>query len=325
MQLSVKCVCRLSIRLRSYGAAGLSRASFFFKVIKVSLPRLARVLAGGGRLATLVRRSVCALTIQAALHLYIHVQMMTELLHLSHYRCHIHVCAQPIVWFEREQSRAWTQSRYTGNKDAWRAECDLQGSFFSFFLIFSFFRFGYFFIFYFTCCMISCNTSFSLSKKIIFLSRLEEALLSLIFFFDFLKFFIFHFFFIFYLRFFLYFSKKERFLPLEQVKGNARDGRSRHRPTNHSFRVWKVNLATLKVAIFLKPMERRGREEEKSTSQTSKASQGTIVRERRHAGDRERRSTCFVLWWHHWQGVAVVCSFPIYTIIFTLLAVQRLL
>ena len=30
--------------------------------------------------------------------------------------CHIHVCAQPIVWFEREQSRAWTQSRNTATK-----------------------------------------------------------------------------------------------------------------------------------------------------------------------------------------------------------------
>ena len=34
-----------------------------------------------------------------------------------------------------------------------------------------------------------------------------------------------------------------------QVKGNALDGRSRHPPTNQSFRVCKVNLATLKVAI----------------------------------------------------------------------------
>ena len=55
-------VRRLSIMLRSYGAAGLSRASCFLKVLIrhfLDLPECI-VLAGGGRLATLVRRSVCA-------------------------------------------------------------------------------------------------------------------------------------------------------------------------------------------------------------------------------------------------------------------------
>ena len=47
---------------------------------------------------------------------------------------------------------------------------------------------------------------------------------------------------------FLFFLKK-RFFAFGQVKGIARDGRSRHGPTNQSFRVCKVDLATLKVAI----------------------------------------------------------------------------
>ena len=38
---------------------------------------------------------------------------------------------------------------------------------------------------------------------------------------------------------------------LGQVKGNARDGRSRHPPTNQSFRACEVNLATLKVATHV--------------------------------------------------------------------------
>ena len=65
-------------------------------------------------------RSCLCLTIHATLHLYVHVQMMTELLHLSHHRCHTHVCAQPIVWFEREPSRAWTQSRNSANSSLWK-------------------------------------------------------------------------------------------------------------------------------------------------------------------------------------------------------------
>ena len=32
--------------------------------------------------------------------------------------CYIHVCAQTIVWFKREQSRAWAQSRNTVNMEA---------------------------------------------------------------------------------------------------------------------------------------------------------------------------------------------------------------
>ena len=49
---------------------------------------------GEGRCVFFLRKGVClCLTIHASLHLYIHVQMMTEL-HLSHHRCHIHVCAQ---------------------------------------------------------------------------------------------------------------------------------------------------------------------------------------------------------------------------------------
>ena len=44
---------------------------------------------------------------------------------------------------------------------------------------------------------------------------------------------------------FVYFVK---FCKFGQVQGNARDGRSRHRPTNQIFRVCKVNLATLNVA-----------------------------------------------------------------------------
>ena len=36
-----------------------------------------------------------------------------------------------------------------------------------------------------------------------------------------------------------------------QVIGNARYGRSRHRPTNQSFRVCDVDFAALKVAIML--------------------------------------------------------------------------
>ena len=41
----------------------------------------------------------------------------------------------------------------------------------------------------------------------------------------------------------LFFERKKRFFTFEQVEGNARDGRSRRQ----SFRVRKVNLATLKV------------------------------------------------------------------------------
>ena len=67
--------------------------------------------------------------------------------------------------------------------------------------------------------------------------------------------------FFFYLRFFsfflfffvacvsFHFFLKKRFFAFGQVKGIARDGRSRHGPTNQSFRVCKVDLATLKVAI----------------------------------------------------------------------------
>ena len=45
-----------------------------------------------------------------------------------------------------------------------------------------------------------------------------------------------------------HFSIFKRFLTFGQVKGNVRYGRSRHPPTNQSFRVCKVNLATLEVA-----------------------------------------------------------------------------
>ena len=48
------------------------------------------------------------------------------------------------------------------------------------------------------------------------------------------------------------------------VKGNARDGRSRHQPTNQSFRVCKVNLATRNVAIKAAAMDRIGRDEDGS-------------------------------------------------------------
>ena len=49
--------------------------------------------------------------------------------------------------------------------------------------------------------------------------------------------------------FFLFFFKKKKTLfTFGQVQSNTRDGRARHPPTNHSFRVCKVNLATLKVA-----------------------------------------------------------------------------
>ena len=40
-----------------------------------------------------------------------------------------------------------------------------------------------------------------------------------------------------------------RFFTFGHVKGNGRNGRSRHRPTNQKFGVCKVNVATLKVAI----------------------------------------------------------------------------
>ena len=39
-----------------------------------------------------------------------------------------------------------------------------------------------------------------------------------------------------------------RFFTFGRSKSNSRDGRSRHRQTNQSFRVCNVNLATLKVA-----------------------------------------------------------------------------
>ena len=39
-----------------------------------------------------------------------------------------------------------------------------------------------------------------------------------------------------------------RFFTFGQVKSNARDGRSRHPTTNQSFRVCKVNIATVQVA-----------------------------------------------------------------------------
>ena len=50
------------------------------------------------------------------------------------------------------------------------------------------------------------------------------------------------------LAFLFFFLVLERFFTFGQVEGNACSGRSRHRPTNQSFRVCKVNLATLKVA-----------------------------------------------------------------------------
>ena len=48
-----------------------------------------------------------------------------------------------------------------------------------------------------------------------------------------------------------------RFCTFVQVKGNGRDGWSRHRPTNQSFRVFKVHLTTVKVAMI--EVERIGR------------------------------------------------------------------
>ena len=79
MQLSVK--CRLSIRLRSYGEAGLSWASCF-ESVEQTLPRLARVhRVGRWRWIGHPQQEEClCLTIHATLAL---VQMMTELLHLS--------------------------------------------------------------------------------------------------------------------------------------------------------------------------------------------------------------------------------------------------
>ena len=67
-------------------------------------------------------------------------------------------------------------------------------------------------------------------------------------------------FFLFFLHVFLFifsffFLKKKRFLTFGQVKKDARYGRSRHpltnQPTNQSFRVCEVNLATLKLATTL--------------------------------------------------------------------------
>ena len=46
-----------------------------------------------------------------------------------------------------------------------------------------------------------------------------------------------------------HFFLKKKFFTFGQVKSDARRGRSRHQPTNQSFRVRKLNLATLKVAI----------------------------------------------------------------------------
>ena len=56
---------------------------------------------------------------------------------------------------------------------------------------------------------------------------------------------------------------KKNFFTFGAVKGNARDGRSRHRPTNQS-RVCKVNLATRNVAIKAAAMDRIGRDEDGS-------------------------------------------------------------
>ena len=60
----------------------------------------------------------------------------------------------------------------------------------------------------------------------------------------FLRFFFFLFLFLLFLFCLRFFSFYLRFFTFGQVTGNAPDGRSRHQ----SFRVWKVNLATLNVA-----------------------------------------------------------------------------
>ena len=68
--------------------------------------------------------------------------------------------------------------------------------------------------------------------------------------------FLFEFFLVFFLLVFLFMFLcfENRFFTFRQVKGNTRDGRSRHHrrhsPTNQSFRVCKVDLATLKVATI---------------------------------------------------------------------------
>ena len=64
----------------------------------------------------------------------------------------------------------------------------------------------------------------------------------------FLRFFSFSFFIFLLLAFLLIILVFCKVLTFGQVTGDARDGRSRHRPTNQSFRVGKVHLATVKVA-----------------------------------------------------------------------------
>ena len=74
-----------------------------------------------------------------------------------------------------------------------------------------------------------------------------------LFFLHFLAFFLLAFLFIsllFLLLAFLFIFFCKRFFAFGQVKGNARHGRSRHRPTNQSFRVCKVNPATPMVATL---------------------------------------------------------------------------
>ena len=65
-------------------------------------------------------------------------------------------------------------------------------------------------------------------------------------FFSCFRFFSFSFFLFFFLLAFLFHSS--RLFTFRQVKGSARDGRSRHRATNQSFRACEVNLATPQVA-----------------------------------------------------------------------------
>ena len=85
-----------------------------------------------------------------------------------------------------------------------------------------------------------------------------------------LFFFIFCFFFL--SRVFLQFFLK--FFRFRQVKGNARCGRSRHRPTNQSYQVCKVDLATLGVAIKTK---KNGQREDPSTSLNQQRETGSDV------------------------------------------------
>ena len=117
--------------------------------------------------------------------------------------------------------------------------------------LFDFLFFSSFFIFDVNCCTMSCNISV---KKIIFGAPWS---LFFLFFFMFSPFFLF--FYMLFISFFVLFfcvrffsfcflSFQVLYIRADQ-EGNARHGRSRHRPTNQRCGVCKVNFATLKVAI----------------------------------------------------------------------------